>query len=148
MGLWVEAILPRVVDRALRTPELDARRARTLAGLRGQVLEIGFGSGLNLRHYPPEVERGLAVEPSHRAWRLAQPRMREGAPPVERIGLDGARLPVPDGALDAVVSTFTLCTIPDVTAALSEIRRGLRPGGTLHFLEHGRAPEESVRRWQ
>ena len=148
MGLWGEAILPRVVDWALRTPEVDARRGRTLTGVRGQVLEIGFGSGLNLRHYPAEVERVLAVEPSDLAWRLARPRMGEGAPTVERVGLDGARLPVPDRSVDAVVSTFTLCTIPDVTTALTEIRRVLRPGGRLHFLEHGRAPEESVRRWQ
>ncbi|HLL61802.1 MAG TPA: class I SAM-dependent methyltransferase [Propionibacteriaceae bacterium] len=148
MGLWGEAILPRVVDRALGTPDVAARRARTLAGLGGQVLEIGFGSGLNLRHYPPEVERVLAVEPSELAWRLAQPRMGKGAPPVERVGLDGARLPLPGGSVDAVVSTFTLCTIRDVAAALTEIRRVLRPGGALHFLEHGRAPDESVRRWQ
>jgi ubiquinone/menaquinone biosynthesis C-methylase UbiE len=148
MGLWAESVLPRVVDRALRTPEVAVRRGRTLAGLTGTVLEIGFGSGLNLRHYPQAVERVLAVEPSDLAWRLAEPRMRRDAPPVERVGLDGARLPVPDRSVDAVVSTFTLCTIPDVDAALVEIRRVLRPGGALHFLEHGRAPEESVRRWQ
>ena len=148
MGLWAESILPRVIDRALRTPEVAARRGRTLAGLTGTVLEIGFGSGLNLRHDPPAVERVLAVEPSDLAWRLAEARMGEGAPPVERVGLDGARLPAPDRSVDAVVSIFTLCTIPDADAAMVEIRRVLRPGGALHFLEHGRAPEESVRRWQ
>jgi len=148
VGLWAQQVLPRVVDWALRTPEVAARRAQTLAGLRGRVLEIGFGAGLNLGHYPPEVERVLAVEPSDLAWRLAQPRLGRGTPLVERVGLDGARLPVPDGSVEAVVSTFTLCTIPDVTAALAEVRRVLAPGGRLHFLEHGRAPEESVRRWQ
>lgn len=148
MGLWGDRLLPRLVDWALRTPEVSARRALTLAGLRGQVLEIGFGSGLNLRHYPAGVERVLAVEPSDQAWRLAGPRMAAGTPPVERVGLDGARLPLPDRSVDAVVSTFTLCTIPDVAAALAEVRRVLRPGGRLHFLEHGRAPEMSVRRWQ
>jgi ubiquinone/menaquinone biosynthesis C-methylase UbiE len=145
---WDQRVLPRLVDRALRTPEVNARRARTLAGLDGRVLEIGFGSGLNLRHYPDGVERVLAVEPSDLAWRLAEPRMVTGTPPVERVGLDGARLPVPDASVDAVASTFTLCTVPDVMAALAEIRRVLRPGGRLHFLEHGRSPEESVRRWQ
>jgi ubiquinone/menaquinone biosynthesis C-methylase UbiE len=148
MGLWGEAVLPRIVDRALRTPEVNARRALTLAGLSGRVLEIGFGSGLNLRHYPKAVERVLAVEPSDLAWQLAEPRIAAGTPPVERVGLDGARLSLSDASVDGVVSTFTLCTIPDVTAALAEIRRVLRPGGRLHFLEHGRAPEESVRRWQ
>jgi ubiquinone/menaquinone biosynthesis C-methylase UbiE len=148
MGLWTDRLLPRVVDRALRTPEVDDRRARTLAGLSGRVLEIGFGSGLNLRHYPAEVQQVLAVEPSDLAWQLAQPRTGESTPPVERVGLDGARLPIPDASVDAVVSTFTLCTVPAVEAALAEIRRVLRPGGGLHFLEHGRAPEESVRRWQ
>ena len=148
MGLWSDRLLPRVVDRALRSPEVDALRASTLAGLSGQVLEIGFGSGLNLRHYPPGVAELLAVEPSDLAWRLAEPRMVTGTPPVQRVGLDGTRLPVPDGSVDAVVSTFTLCTIPEVGAALGEIRRVLRPGGRFHFLEHGRAPEASVRRWQ
>ncbi|HZA72377.1 MAG TPA: class I SAM-dependent methyltransferase [Propionibacteriaceae bacterium] len=148
MGLWTDRLLPRVVDRALRTPEVNARRARTLAGLSGRVLEIGFGSGLNLRHYPADVQQVLAVEPSDLAWQLAQPRIGKSTPPVERVGLDGARLPVPDASVDAVVSTFTLCTVPEVEAALAEIRRVLRPGSKLHFLEHGRAPEESVRRWQ
>ena len=148
MGLWSQNVLPRLVDWALRTPEVAARRAETLTGLRGRVLEIGFGSGLNLPHYPEAVQRVLAVEPSDLAWRLAQHRMGPGTPPVERIGLDGARLPLPDGSVESVLSTFTLCTIPDVSAALTEIRRVLRPGGRLHFLEHGRAPEESVRRWQ
>jgi ubiquinone/menaquinone biosynthesis C-methylase UbiE len=149
MGLWTDRVLPRLVDRALRTPEVNARRSSTLTGLSGRVLEIGFGSGLNLRFYPQGVERVLAVEPSDLAWRLAEPRIAgAGSPPVERVGLDGARLPVPDASVDAVVSTFTLCTVPAVETALSEIRRVLRPGRRLHFLEHGRAPEESVRRWQ
>jgi ubiquinone/menaquinone biosynthesis C-methylase UbiE len=149
MGLWTDRMLPRVIDRALRTPEVNARRALALTGLSGQVLEIGFGSGLNLRYYPEGVERVLAVEPSDVAWRLAEPRLAPaGGPPVERVGLDGARLPVPDASVDAVVSTFTLCTVPKAETALGEIRRVLRPGGRLHFLEHGRAPDESVRRWQ
>jgi len=141
-------VLPRIVDRALRTAEVDARRATTLAGLSGQVLEIGFGSGLNLPYYPRAVQRVLAVEPSDLAWRLAEPRRRPAGPLVERVGLDGARLPVPDASVDGVVSTFTLCTVPDVETALAEIRRVLRPGGALHFLEHGLAPDDAVRRWQ
>lgn len=137
-----------MVDAALRTPEVDRRRALALAGLSGTVLEIGFGSGLNLRHYPPEVDRVLAVEPSELAWRLAAPRGGARTPPVERIGLDGERLPLPDASVDGVVSTFSLCTIPAVETALAETRRVLRPGGALHFLEHGRAPDPDVRTWQ
>ena len=148
MGWWGDRVVPRMVDAALRTPEVDRRRAMTLAGLSGTVLEIGFGSGLNLRHYPASVGRVLAVEPSDLAWRLAGPRRGERTPPVERVGLDGERLPLPDGSVDGAVSTFTLCTIPAVDAALAEVRRVLRPGGALHFLEHGRAPDPGVRVWQ
>ena len=148
MGWWGERVLPRVVDAALRTPEVDRRRALTLAGLSGTVLEIGFGSGLNLPHYPDAVERVLAVEPSDLAWRLAEPRRGPRTPSVERVGLAGERLPLGDASVDYVVSTFTLCTIPAVETALAEVRRVLQPGGALHFLEHGRAPDPGVRGWQ
>ena len=148
MGWWGERVVPRMVDAALRTPEVDRHRALTLAGLSGTVLEIGFGSGLNLPHYPAAVERVLAVEPSDLAWRLAESRRGERTRPVERVGLDGQHLPLPDAAVDGVVSTFTLCTIPAVATALAEVRRVLRPGRALHFLEHGRAPEPGVRAWQ
>ncbi len=148
MGWWGERVLPRVVDAALRSPEVDRRRALTLAGLSGTVLELGFGSGLNLRHYPAQVERVLAVEPSDLAWQLAEPRRGARTPPVERVGLEGERLPLGSASVDSVVSTFTLCTIPAVETALAEVRRVLRPGGALHFLEHGRAPDPAVRAWQ
>lgn len=136
------------MDRVLRTPEVNDRRALVCGGLRGRVLEIGFGSGLNLRHYPAEVAEILIVEPSAVALRLAEPRKTAVSTTVKRVGLDGARLEVPDGSVDCVLSTYTLCTIPDVEAALQEIHRVLKPEGSLHFLEHGRAPTESVRRWQ
>jgi ubiquinone/menaquinone biosynthesis C-methylase UbiE len=140
--------LPHVIDRVLSTDEVKARRDLACVGLTGTVLEIGFGSGLNLASYPASVARVLAVEPSDSAWHLAEPRIAAVAPAVERIGLDGQRLDLPDSSVDGVLSTYTLCTIPSVMAALSEIRRVLKPGASLHFLEHGRAPEESVRRWQ
>ena len=136
------------MDRVLSTPEVNARRAKVCQGLHGRVLEIGFGSGLNLYHYPAEVTEILVVEPSESALRLAQPREAAASAPVERIGRDGARLALPDGSVDCVLSTYTLCTIPAVDAALREIHRVLTPEGALHFLEHGRAPTESVRRWQ
>jgi ubiquinone/menaquinone biosynthesis C-methylase UbiE len=136
------------MDRVLRTPEVNARRARVCQDLHGRVLEIGFGTGLNVRHYPAEVTEILVVEPSRTAMRLAEPRKAAASTTVTHVGIDGARLDLPDGSVDCVLSTYTLCTIPDVDAALGEIRRVLKPGGTLHFLEHGRAPTEAVRRWQ
>jgi SAM-dependent methyltransferase len=148
VGVWTDQVLPRVTDRVLRTPEVNARRAVVCGGLRGRVLEIGFGSGLNLRHYPAEVTEILIVEPSAVALRLAEPRKTAAATTVKQVGIDGAKLDVSDSSVDCVLSTYTLCTIPDVEAALQEIHRVLKPGGALHFLEHGRAPTESVRRWQ
>lgn len=148
MGLWNDRVLPRLMDRVLGTPEVNARRALVCRGLHGRVLEIGFGSGLNLRHYPAEVMEILVVEPSESALRLAEPRTAAISAALERVGSDGARLDLPDGSVDCVLSTYTLCTIPSVDAALQEVHRVLKPGGELHFLEHGRAPTESVRRWQ
>ncbi len=135
------------MDRVLNTPTVNARRAKVCQGLQGRVLEIGFGTGLNLDHYPAEVTEILVVEPSESAMRLARPREVASAQ-VERIGRDGAQLALPDGSVDCVLSTYTLCTISAVDVALQEIHRVLKPEGVLHFLEHGRAPTESVRRWQ
>ncbi len=148
MTWWRERVLPRCIDRMLSTREVERLRGRVCTGLSGDVLEIGFGSGRNLPHYPAQVTGVWAVEPSDLAWRLARPRISAGGFPVTRAGLDGARLDLPDGRYDAVVSTFTMCTIPDLEAALAEIRRVLRPGGSLHFVEHGRSPEAKVAKWQ
>jgi ubiquinone/menaquinone biosynthesis C-methylase UbiE len=148
VSVWNDHVLPRLMDRVLDTPTVNARRAKVCQGLHGRVLEIGFGTGLNLRHYPAEVTEILVVEPSEPAMRLARPREAVASVPVERIGRDGARLALPDGSVDCVLSTYTLCTIPAVDDALREIHRVLNLEGALHFLEHGRAPTESVRRWQ
>lgn len=148
MGLWTDRLVPRLTDRALGSAEISQLRAATCAGLEGAVLEIGFGSGLNLPHYPAAVTSVSAVEPADEAWRLSA-RRRAAAPfPVERAGLDGQRLAAPDASYDGVLATFTLCTIPDAAAALAEVRRVLRPGGRFHFLEHGLAPDASVVAWQ
>ena len=99
-------------------------------------------------HYPAAVTSVAAVEPADVGWKLAAERVRAATVPIERVGLDGQSLPLPDDSCDTALSTWTLCTIPDVTAALHEVRRVLRPGGTLHFVEHGLAPDDKVQRWQ
>ncbi len=148
MGVWEERVVPRMVDLALRTPEIGALRERVCAGLSGDVLELGMGSGLNLPHLPDAVRSLAVVEPSDLGWSLSAARRRVSAISVERVGLDGQSLAADDASYDAVLSTFTLCTIPDVGRALREVRRVLRPGGTFHFLEHGLAPQPGVARWQ
>lgn len=148
MGVWTERVVPRLTDRALSSAEIGELRHSACSGLAGRVLEIGFGSGLNLPHLPAEVEALSAVEPADAGWALSAQRRAGSSVPVERTGLDGQRLAADDASYDAVLSTFTLCTIPDVSAALAEVRRVLRPGGSFHFLEHGLAPDEGVVAWQ
>lgn len=143
-----ERVLPVAIDKLCGAPQFAELRAATVAGTQGTVLEIGFGSGLNLAHYPPAVQRLLAVEPSSRAVGLAARRIADAAFEVEVVGLDGQRLPLDDRSVDCAVSTFTLCTIPDVRAALAEVRRVLRPGGAFHVLEHGLADDVRTQRWQ
>jgi ubiquinone/menaquinone biosynthesis C-methylase UbiE len=143
MGFYEEQVLPRVTDRALRGKEAARLRARVTAGLSGEVLEVGFGSGLNMPYYPPAVRRVRAVDPSAVARRVAASTV-----PVEYIGVDAQALPLEDASVDHVVSVLTLCTIPDVDRALAEIRRVLRPAGAFHFMEHGLSPQETVARWQ
>jgi len=123
-------------------------RARVTGGLSGEVLEVGFGSGLTMPYYPPAVQRVRAVDPSAVARKLAADRVAASPVPVEYIGVDAQALPLADASVDYVVSVLTLCTIPAVDRALAEIRRVLRPAGAFHFMEHGLSPEETVARWQ
>ena len=148
MGIYGEHVLPRIINCACGLKAVDPLRQRVCEGLEGDVVEIGFGSGLNVPFYPESVSRVAAVEPADVGWKLAEKRVGASSVPVERSGLDGQSLPFEDNSYDAALSTWTLCTIPDVAAALREVRRVLKPGGTLHFVEHGLAPDESVRRWQ
>ncbi len=148
MGLYAEQLLPRIIDVACNTRESKPLRRRVCDGLHGEVVEIGFGSGLNIPFYPAAITRVAAVEPADLGWKLARERLAATSIPVVRSGLDGQSLPFPDGSFDAALSTWTLCSIPDAATALAELRRVLKPGGTLHFVEHGLAPDEGVRRWQ
>jgi ubiquinone/menaquinone biosynthesis C-methylase UbiE len=148
MGLYADQILPRAEDLVMRNREFGRLRARVAAGLSGEVLEIGFGSGLNVSYYPPAVKRVRAVDPATVGRKLAARRVAASTIPVEYIGLDAQGLPLGDASIDHVLSTWTMCTIPDVARALAEIRRVLRPGGALHFVEHGRAPDAKVARRQ
>jgi ubiquinone/menaquinone biosynthesis C-methylase UbiE len=148
MGLYGDHVLPRMINVICGMKSTDERRARVCAGLAGEVVEIGFGSGHNVPFYPTAVERVAAVEPADLGWKLAAGRVAASAVPIERAGLDGQKLPFDEDSFDSAVSTWTMCTIPDLPAALAEVRRVLRPGGTLHFVEHGLAPDADVVRWQ
>jgi ubiquinone/menaquinone biosynthesis C-methylase UbiE len=148
VGFYREHVLPRLVDRACGTGELRRWREKVTAGLSGTVLEIGFGSGLNIPAYPPEVDLVYAVEPALTARRLAEGRIAASHVRVEHVGLRGESIPLDDGSCDGALSTFTLCTIPGVDKALAEVRRVLRPGGRFHFLEHGLSPDPSIATWQ
>jgi ubiquinone/menaquinone biosynthesis C-methylase UbiE len=148
MGIYGEQVLPRVINLACGMATANPLREQACAGLFGDVVEIGFGSGLNVPFYPAAVRRVAAIEPSDLAWKLAGGRVAQSPVVVERSGLDGQALELGDDSFDCALSTWTMCTIPDVEAALAEVRRVLRPGGTLHFIEHGLAPDVPVTRWQ
>lgn len=148
IAIYGDRILPRIINAACGTKVVEPLRRQVCEGLEGDVVEIGFGSGLNVPFYPVAVTRVAAVEPADLGWKLADRRLRAASVPVVRSGLDGQSLPFDDDSYDAALSTWTLCTVPDAVAALRELRRVLKPGGTLHFLEHGLAPDERVRRWQ
>ncbi len=148
MGFYGDQFVPRFINVACGTKELHRLRRRVCTGLEGEVLEIGFGSGLNVPFYPASAKRVDAVEPSGVGWKLAAARVASSPVPVQRSGLDGQSLPFADETHDAALSTFTLCTIPDAHAALREVHRVLRPGASLHFVEHGLAPDAAVQKWQ
>jgi ubiquinone/menaquinone biosynthesis C-methylase UbiE len=148
VGLYARRILPRLLDFAMRNPWATVERRRLIPRAAGLVLEVGAGSGLNLRFYGPGVTRVIAVDPSLGLWRLARRRVARAEVPVGFVAGSGEAIPLPDASVDTAVLTWTLCSIPDPAAALAELRRVLRPRGRLLFVEHGRAPDASVRRWQ
>ena len=148
MGFYDDFVVPYLIDVCCGMKDLVPERQKATSGLSGAVLEIGFGSGLNLPHYPREVTRVLAVDPSERARHLGRKRIAAAHCPVETIGLDAEVIGAGDATADTALSTFTLCTVPSAERALCEVHRILKPGGRLFFLEHGRAPDPGVARWQ
>jgi ubiquinone/menaquinone biosynthesis C-methylase UbiE len=148
MGFYEDQVLPRVIDVLLGNKKIGKLRRRTLESLGGTVVEIGFGSGANVPYYPPSIEQVYAVDPALVGRKLAAKRLAVSSIPVEFVGLDGAAIPLDDASVDNALSTWTLCTIPDVAAALLEVRRVLRPGGRFVFLEHGLSDDPKVARHQ
>jgi ubiquinone/menaquinone biosynthesis C-methylase UbiE len=148
VGWYQEQILPRLQNKVMSRKGTREVRHRVCAGLAGDVVEIGFGTGLNAPFYPVAVSRIFAVEPSRVCMRLARDRIAGLSISVELAGLTGENLDLPTDSFDAVLSTWTLCTIPNLDEALHEIRRVLKPGGRFHFVEHGHAPDVTTALWQ
>jgi ubiquinone/menaquinone biosynthesis C-methylase UbiE len=148
MPFWTDQVVPRMTDKMLSSRDVMAHRRRATEGLHGEVVEIGFGSGLNVPAYPSEVTTVYAVDPSLVARELATDRVAASPAAIRYVGLNGEDLPLDDASVDTALSTFTLCTIPDAGRAVREVNRVLRPGGTFHFLEHGLCPDAGVARWQ
>lgn len=148
MGFYSEVIFPRICDFLMDRPFLAKHRQHLLATVYGDVLEVGFGTGLNLPHYPAQVRRITTVDPNAGMHRLAQRRVRRSKIEVDQRVLSGERLLFEGDRFDCAVCTFTLCSIEDVGQALSEVYRVLRPGGRFLFLEHGLCPEPNVQKWQ
>lgn len=148
MGFYSRIIFPRLCDWVMRQPRLSRLRRELLLGVGGEVLEIGFGSGLNLPHYPERVRKLTAVDPNPGMSAAARKRIESSPMEVDYRLLGAEHLPLPDASFDSVVSTWTLCSIPDVDQALREVHRLLKPGGRFFFLEHGRSDEPNVGKWQ
>lgn len=148
MGFYRDVVLPRLCDAAMRNKLLRPYRQRTVGQAEGRVLEIGVGSGINLGLYPPTVTNILALEPDPKLIEIAKPRARKAARQVEFLDASAEGIPLADRTVDTIVSTWTLCTIPDAEQALREMRRVLKPYGRLVFVEHGLAPTAGVQKWQ
>lgn len=149
MAFYGRHILPRLLDAGCSNPAVAAVRETIVPYAEGVVVEIGIGSGLNLPHYnPSRIDRLIGVDPDDVMWQRSAGRRALLPFPIERIGLSGEAIPLEAAVADTVLVTFSLCSIADAVAALSEMRRVLKPGGRLLFAEHGAAPDASIRRWQ
>jgi ubiquinone/menaquinone biosynthesis C-methylase UbiE len=148
MGFYSDVILPRLCDLAMRNKQLLPFRERVIGAAEGRVLEIGVGSGMNLPFYRPPVREVLALEPAPRLVTMARSASHASSMPVSFLEASAEAIPLDEHSVDTIVTTWTLCSIPQAATALAEMRRVLRPGGKLLFVEHGRAPDASVRWWQ
>lgn len=148
MSFYGDRIMPRIIAAGMQNKAMNRYRPRIPPLATGRVLEVGIGSGLNLPYYGREVTRVFGLEPSAYLREQAAEAARSAPFPVELLAAGAESIPLDSGSVDTVVSTWTLCSIPDLDAALAEIRRVLRPGGRLLFFEHGRAPDPAVSRWQ
>ena len=149
MSFYNDRILPHLINLACSTKPTRKQREKIVHRAYGDVLEIGFGGGLNLRHYDRDnVRRVFGLEPSAGMRNSAARLIAESDIEVELIELPGEEIPLDNGSVDSVLVTYTLCTIPDVVTALQEMRRVLKPGGHLFFCEHGKAPDQDVHKWQ
>lgn len=148
MGFYSRVLFPWGMNLLMSGELFDSERKQVLSEVNGEVLELGFGSGLNLPHYPASVQELIAVDPNPGMRRYADPRITASPIKVERCVLSGESLPMEDACFDTVVSTWTLCSIEDVERALAEVHRVLKPGGRFVFLEHGLSDEPGVQRWQ
>lgn len=148
MSFYRRYVLPYLCHLAMRQKQLAPFRRRVIGAAEGRVLEIGIGSGLNLPLYGPSVRSVIGLEPSPELLRMARGRGASASVPIEFLKASAETLPLDDGSMDTVVTTWTLCTIPNAPRALADMRRVLKPGGALLFVEHGRAPEPGVARWQ
>jgi ubiquinone/menaquinone biosynthesis C-methylase UbiE len=148
MSFYQRHVLPRLLHLAMRQEFLLPFRRRVIGAAEGRVLEVGIGSGLNLPLYGSNVRAVVGLEPSPELMRMARQRDAEASVPIEFLEASAEAVPLDDASIDTVVTTWTLCTTPDAPRALAELRRVLKPSGTLLFVEHGRAPEPGVARWQ
>lgn len=148
MSFYRNHVLPHVINLAMRNRDLLPYRQRVLSAAQGRVLEIGIGSGLNLPLYPSPVDEVVGLEPSPRLIAMAQRAAGRSSIPIRFIEGSAEAIPLDDHSLDTVVTTWTLCSIPEAIVALREMRRVLKSNGQLLFVEHGRAPEEHIRTWQ
>lgn len=149
MGFYDKHILPHVINCTCGASPIEKQRQKVVPLAQGRVLEVGIGTGLNLPFYDAaKVERVFGLDPSEESFRLAQKRVGKISFELEYLPLEGEKLPLEKASVDTALITYTLCTIPDAVAALEGVRRVLKPGGRLIFCEHGRAPDEAVRRWQ
>lgn len=148
MGLYQDRILPSLIHLAMRNRNLAPYRGRVVSEASGRVLEVGIGPGLNLPFYGESASRIIGLDPSPKLLAMARAAARRAAMPLELIEASAEAIPMEDRSIDTVVTTWTLCSVPAVGRALHEMRRVLRPSGRLLFVEHGRAPQPGVRRWQ